>query len=200
MGAARSPRDGRGFLTRGDRAREELAATSGLEASFIQGDTQVSDPELAERFDVAFASYGVLCWIADIDAWMRFAAGALRSGGALVLIDLHPLFLTFESVDPPVLDMPYLGAEPIRFDAPGSYADPAAKTSADATVSFAHGLGEIVTAAVDAGLLVDAFTEWLDDDVDPRGDVLTPDADGRYRLRVGGQDLPVLFGLRATKA
>ncbi len=46
---------------------------------------------------------------------------------------------------------------------------------------------------------MDALTEWMDDAFDPRGGVLAKDADGRYRLPVGGQDLPVLFGLRATK-
>jgi|GEM_PF-6264973 hypothetical protein len=39
----------------------------------------------------------------------------------------------------------------------------------------------------------------MDEAFDPRGDVLEQDDDGRYRLHVGGQELPVLFGLRATK-
>lgn len=180
------------------RARE-LALRAGLGSTFVEGDAQALPAELAGRFDLVFASYGVLCWIADIDAWMSSAAGALRSGGKLVLIDIHPLFLAFEQRDPPVLDMPYLGAEPMRFDTPGSYADLDAATSANETVSFAHGLGEIVTSAVTAGFQVDELMEWLDDDGDPRGDVLTADPDGRYRLHVGGQDLPVVFGLRATK-
>lgn len=177
----------------------ELAATAGLTSTFVEGDSQSLPAELAGRFDVVFSSYGVLCWIADVDAWMSSAARAVRSGGRLVLIDIHPLLLAFEQVDPPVLDMPYLGAEAMRFDAPGSYANVNAVTSANETVSFAHGLGEIVTAAVDAGFRVDEVVEWLDDDGDPRGGLLTAGPDGRYRLHVGGQDLPVVFGLRATK-
>jgi len=61
-------------------------------------------------------------------------------------------------------------------------------------------MGEIVTAAAGAGLRVEALIEWLDDDFDPRGTVLTPDPDGRYRLLVGDEHLPVTFELRACKA
>ncbi len=116
-----------------ERARR-LAERTGLAAEFVGGDSQALPAELAGRFDVAFASYGVLCWIGDLGAWMRSAAAALRPGGKLVLIDLHPLYVMFDSVDPLVLDFPYQGAEPLRFDSPGSYADMDAPTTANATV------------------------------------------------------------------
>ena len=62
-------------------------------------------------------------------------------------------------------------------------------------VEYGHSLGEIVTAAIGAGLRVDALHEHLDADRDDRGDVLARDPDGRYRLRVGGELLPVRFTL-----
>ena len=114
-----------------------------------------------------FASYGVLCWIADVDAWMSSAHAALRPGGRLVLIDLHPASQMVGGVDPLEFDFPYLGAAPMRFEASGSYAAPDADTSANTSVEYAHGLGEIVTAAVTSGLRVDALTEWLDEIVRP---------------------------------
>jgi SAM-dependent methyltransferase len=179
------------------RARD-LAVTAGLEARFIEGDAQALPELLRGAFDVVFASYGILCWIGDVRAWMRSAASALRPGGHLVLIDFHPLFVAIERIEPLTFDFPYLGAEPIREDVVGSYAQPDAKTSVTASVEFAHGLGEITTAAADAGLRVEMLTEWLDDLRDARG-VLDADPDGRFRLRVNGQLLPVLYGLRARR-
>ena len=69
-----------------------------------------------------------------------------------------------------------------------------------ATVEYGHSLGETVTAALDAGLRLEALREHTEADFDPRGGMLEPEADGRFRLRVSGELLPVLFTLVATEA
>jgi hypothetical protein len=63
-------------------------------------------------------------------------------------------------------------------------------------VQFAHGLGEIVTAAAAAGLVVESLTEWFDEEKDPR--LVTGD-DGRGRFPVGSQYLPTSYALRARR-
>ena len=50
-----------------------------------------------------------------------------------------------------------------------------------------------------AGLRVDALYEHLDAAIDGRGGVLAREADGRYRLRIDGEPLPVLFTLLASR-
>ena len=70
-------------------------------------------------------------------------------------------------------------------------------TAGDGTnVNYAHSLGEVVSAATRAGLLVDALHEHLEAPFDPRGNVLAREDDGRFRLRVTGQPLPVHFTLQ----
>jgi SAM-dependent methyltransferase len=177
-----------------------LAREADLAATFIEADSQRLPTELEGGFDLVFASYGVLCWIADVDAWMRSAHTALRPGGHLVLIDLHPAAQMVGEIDPLEFDFPYLGGAPMRFEASGSYAVPDADTSANTSVEYAHGLGEIVTAAVSSGLRIDALVEWLDESFDPRGGILAVDDDGLFRLRLGGgSPLPLTFSLRATR-
>lgn len=181
------------------RARQ-LATETGFDATFVESDSQHLPPDLEDRFDLVFASYGVLCWIADVGAWMRSAHSALRPGGRLVLVDLHPLLQMIESVDPWVLDFPYLGAQPLRFEESGSYAVPDAETTANVSIEYAHGIGEVATAAAAAGLHIDVLTEWLDESFDARGGVLAREDDGRYRLRPGGgHAMPVTYCLRASK-
>ena len=53
--------------------------------------------------------------------------------------------------------------------------------------------------ALDAGLVIDGLKEHLDVARDPRGDVLERESDGRLRLRVTGERLPVLFTLLASR-
>ncbi len=71
--------------------------------------------------------------------------------------------------------------------------------AATAEIVYAHSLGETASAAIGAGLRIDALHEHLDADFDPRGDVLTRQDDGRLSLRVSGERLPVLFTLLATR-
>ena len=66
-------------------------------------------------------------------------------------------------------------------------------------VNFAHSLGETVTAAIEAGLRIDSLTEHLQASKSPRPPTVPREADGRYRLRLDGQPLPILFTLLATK-
>ena len=179
------------------RARD-LAGRAGLEAAFVEADTQRLPSSLAGRFDLAVATYGVLCWIGDLDAWMRGAAMALRPGGSLVLVDLHPVLQMVASLDPLVVDWPYGGGEPHRETATGTYADADLTTPPQETIQYPHSLGEIVTAAATAGLTVRHLGEHVAVEIDPRG-MLPRGEDGRYRFPFGDSDLPVLFSLKATR-
>ena len=176
-----------------------LAERAGVEVEFVEADATALPDELHGRFDVVYSTMGVICWIEDLGAWMRSVHVALRPGGRLVLVEIHPLYNMVGGREPFALDFPYAFDGPRRFDEPGSYADASAEVDATATVEYAHSLGEIVTAAVGAGLRVDRLEEHLDAAVDGRGDVLPREADGRYRLRIDGELLPVLFTLQASR-
>jgi hypothetical protein len=69
-------------------------------------------------------------------------------------------------------------------------------------VLYRHGLGEIATAAADAGLRLEELTEWMDEPADDRDepfDGTFRSTEGRARLAFAGADLPVQFSLRARK-
>jgi SAM-dependent methyltransferase len=176
------------------------AERCGVELELVEADSQALPASLHGRFDLAYATIGVLCWIGDLDGWMRSAHAVLRPGGRLVLVDVHPLYMTMATVEPLALDFPYADDGPRRFDEEGSYAGPDAKLAATASIQFGHSLGEIVTAALRAGLRIEALHEHLDVDRDPRGDMLARDDDGRYRLRISGEKLPILYTLIAMRS
>ncbi|GGS93158.1 type 12 methyltransferase [Nonomuraea spiralis] len=179
------------------RARD-LAARAGLAATFVEADTQRLPEELAGGFDVVVATYGVLCWIGDLGAWMRGAAMALRPGGRLVLVDLHPAYQTVASVDPLVADWPYGGGEAHRETVTGTYADAGVVTEAQESVQYPYSVGEIVTAAARAGLTVAELGEHVATEIDPRG-LLAAGADGLHRFPVDGTNLPILYSLLAVR-
>lgn len=174
----------------------DLAARCGVAVDFMAADSTRLPATLGGRFDLAYATIGVLCWIDDVAAWMASVAGTLRRGGRLLLIDGHPVNGMIDSVDPLVVGFPYGYDGPHLFESTGSYATATQPTT---NVQYAHSLGEVIGAALGAGLRLVHFAEHLDAPVDVRG-AGHPEADGRYRLRVHGYCLPLLYTLVAARA
>lgn len=173
-----------------------LASNAGVHVEWVCADACELPSELWDRFDVAWATIGVLCWIADVSEWMESVAGTLRPGGQLVLIDGHPLANMVLSADPLALWGEYGGGRRLDIDEGHDYATP---TVTGPQVQFAHSLGEIVSAAAAAGLRIIELTEHLAASEDLRLGAVARESDGRYRWRVDGQPLPVLFTLRAVR-
>jgi SAM-dependent methyltransferase len=175
-----------------------IANRCGVEIKWVEADSTAIGPALAGRFDLAYATIGVVCWIADIDAWMRSVHATLRPGGRLILIDTHPLQDMVAAARPLTFDMPYADDGAHVFEDEGSYAVPDAKVPGP-EVCYGHSLGEIVSAAVTAGLRIDELTEHLRCSFEHRKGIPLREDDGWWRLRGDGQPLPLLFTLRATR-
>ena len=72
-------------------AARSLAEEAGVAARFICSNVYGLHEVLDERFDIVFASYGVLCWMPDINLWANTVAHFLRDGGTFYIADGHPL-------------------------------------------------------------------------------------------------------------
>lgn len=181
-------------------AAAALAERCGVSLELVEAEATALPAPLHGRFDVVYATIGVLCWIEDLEAWMRSASAALKPGGRLALVEIHPVYSMALTFDPLVVDFPYAFDGPHEFDEPGSYADPDADVAETKAVVYAHSIGEVVTAALAAGLRIDGLREHVDVGVDPRGTVAVREADGRSRVRLGGTEpIPLLFTLVASK-
>ena len=139
----------------------KLAHECGLNAHFIESDV-TAPTEPLKNFDIVFASWGAICWIEDIEAWMHVAAGALRPGGRLHLIDGHPVIMMMdEHADPSgpfVMRYPYQSPQPVPDESSSDYAEPSMRIGGT-TYLWQHGIGEIVSAAIAAGLEIRRLEE-----------------------------------------
>src|SRR5674536_63188 len=79
-----------------------------------------------------FSSWGALIWLGDLERWAQVIAHFLKPGGTFYLAEFHPYaFLLADDAAPESLRIgyPYFQyGRPQRFDEPGDYADPEAKT------------------------------------------------------------------------
>lgn len=186
------------FSARALERAARLADQAGATVRWVEADSTTLPGSLARAFDLAYATVGVLTWIDDVGAWMRSVAGVLRPGGRLVLVDAHPLMDMIQTTDPLTFDMPYANNGGHVFTSGETYADPSLRLPETPSVNYAHSLGEIVSAAADAGLQIRRLVEHLDLSFEFRRGIVSRESDGRFRLRVGGEALPVLFTLIAA--
>ena len=177
----------------------EVAQRCGVHVEWVHGDSTALPGSLSGRFDLAYATIGVICWIDDLRAWMASVFATLRSGGRLVLLDGHPMGMMIDTVEPLVLDFPYANDAPFVYTFDASYAEGARPIEPGTAVNYAHSLAEVVNSAVQAGFRVDGLDELRESALDHPPGRVAREADGLWRLRVAGQLWPMLFALRATR-
>lgn len=140
-----------------------ISGDLGIAASFVEADVLNPSADL-KGFDIVFASWGALCWISDVHAWMRTAAQALKPGGRLVQLDAHPagmmLNLGADAGRPLVVRDPYASRQAIVEEIQGSYADASAVLDAPQSVFWAYGFEDVLSGLIGAGLRLVRFHEF----------------------------------------
>ena len=144
-------------------AARRLAAEAGVDADFVEADVYAAVDVLgAARFDLAYTGIGALCWLPEIRRWAAVVAALLAPGGRLFLREGHPVLWTIDErhTDRLVIGYPYFETrEPIVFEDPTTYVEGDARLEHAVTHSWNHGMGEIVSALLDEGLVLTQLVE-----------------------------------------
>ena len=187
------------------RTARRLAAELGLSARarFVEADLYAAPRALPEPggFDLVFVTWGAINWLPDIRGWSRVVAYFLRPRGALYLADQHPAAFVFDDATAtsdgrPGWFWPYFAREALIEPAPVDYVGERKRLSGP-DYSFAHPLGEIVTALIEAGLTL----RWLHEHdalAWPAFGCLVEGSDGLWRWP-DRPWLPLAFSLRAER-
>ncbi|MCK7622791.1 class I SAM-dependent methyltransferase [Streptomyces sp. RS10V-4] len=184
-----------------------LAERTGRDVEFVRSDVYRARQALGDRrFDVVYTGKGAVCYLPDLAAWARTVAALLRPGGTFYLVEFHPLLNALGPTPPADPDAPPLllrhdylaGRGALRSDTPTTYTDGPPLAGATTSYEWRHGIGEVVTAVVGAGLAVRTLREtevlpW------PRFASMVPDGSGWWRLPGTEPILPMLYALKAVK-
>jgi SAM-dependent methyltransferase len=192
------------FSLAGVELARSVAAEIGIDgARFVHSDLYDLPTVLDGTFDLVYTSRGVLGWLPDVRRWAEVIAHFVRPGGRFYITEIHPVAQVFEDddIEPGELRLRYpywQHVKPLSFPVIGSYAEPTAEVGVHTEHGWNHGLGEIVTALVDAGLRIDSLREFPF--VDWPVEFLVEAPDGTYRLPAGTPgELPLFFSILATK-
>jgi SAM-dependent methyltransferase len=149
---------------------KRLSERSGTAVDFVESNVYDALSVLpGGQFDLVYTGVGALCWLPEIRPWAAVVAGLLRPGGRLFIREGHPMMWAIDETrtDDLVIGYPYFERpEPIVDEDPGTYVTTDAVFTKNVTHSWNHGLGEVVTALLDAGMQLTGLVEhqtvpWL---------------------------------------
>jgi SAM-dependent methyltransferase len=184
-------------------AAAQLAGECGATIDYVEGEVYAAVDVLGpDRFDLVYTGVGALCWVPDVRRWAQVVAALLRPGGRLFIREGHPVLWSLSDPRPDgllVVEYPYFETDGVPFTEPYSYVEHEEPLASPDIVHFNHGLAEVITAVLDAGLQLRAIEEHDTVPWNPLGDIMEEVGDSEFRLRQDPERLPGTYTLQAVK-
>ena len=185
-------------------AAEVLATECGADIDYVESELYDAVDVLgAQRFDLVYTGVGALCWLPDIARWADVVARLLRPGGRLFIREGHPVLWSLSDERPDgllVIEYPYFETEGVTFHDERTYVPHQEPLASPDSVGFNHGVGELITAVMHAGMTLTSFEEHRSVPWNPLGDMMHDDGEGEYRLRDSSERLALTYTLQAVKS
>ncbi|WP_436493696.1 class I SAM-dependent methyltransferase [Actinokineospora sp. HUAS TT18] len=185
-------------------AAKEIAAARGLAIGYVQSDVYGAAEALGEgRFDIVYTGKGALCFLPDLDPWAEQVAALLKPGGSAYIVEFHPLLHALGRVPDArtelVIQYDYLaGRGHWREDGTYTYTDGPTVPESPEYFEWCHGLAEVITALLAAGLRIDLVRE--SDEIPWQRWASMENTRGVWhRLPPAAPRIPLLYAIRAGK-
>jgi SAM-dependent methyltransferase len=184
-----------------------LSEAAGVEATFVESEVYAAVDVLgAERFDLVYTGVGALCWLPDVRRWAQVVSDLLRPGGRLHIREGHPVLWSLAEGREDgllVLEYPYVEtADAIVWDEGEegtTYVETDVVFEKNVTHEWNHGLGQIITALLDAGMELNLFEEHDTVPWDALPGQMTDTGGGEMRLTDRPNRLPHTYTIGARK-
>lgn len=171
-------------------AAKKLSNTLNLDASFICDDIFQFGDKNQIQFDIVYTSYGVLCWLPDLDKWAKTIANSLKTGGKFVLVEFHPINDLLAGND-------YLSKATADIEKEGTYTENCDGTQST-IVTWCHCISDVIQALLNTGLTLQQFTESPYSPYDCEQNLTFIDGKG-YVKHHKEKLVPQLYALQAIK-
>ena len=182
---------------------KQARALAGDAVTFVEADVYSAPDVLGrERFDLVYTGIGALCWLPDIRRWAQVVRDLLVPGGRLFIREGHPVLWALDLDDPRHLriEYPYFEtAEPVVESVEQTYVASDRRVQNATTHSWNHGLGEIVSALLDAGFTLTRLEEHRTVPWNALDGQMAADERGEYALIERPERLPVTYTLEAVR-
>jgi SAM-dependent methyltransferase len=179
---------------------KELNAEAGLDAQFVCSDIFSLPTVLDGEFDIVFTSYGVLCWLGNLNEWAKVIYRYLTPGGTFYIVEEHPLTNVFDVGKDGDLQQRYnyfSNGEPVYWESERSYTGDNQEVKNTGSYQWEHTLADIFNALLSSGLKVEQFHEFPYCMYNKYPGLL--EKQGEYWWLKQNHQIPLLFSLKAVK-
>jgi SAM-dependent methyltransferase len=176
----------------------EIAKKVNVDVDFVCSNIYELPQVLHGLYDIVITSYGVLCWLNDMDEWARIIANYLKPGGVFLLVESHPFMWVFDDVSEEIRQKYsyWHSDEPLSWEEDGTYANEEAKVVNKKKYEWQHTVSDILNALIKAGLTIEEIREYPE--LVWRYLPASKRVDEEY-FRIPGDPLPQTWSVYASK-
>jgi len=161
-----------------------------LQANFICSDVYEFGKGVHPDFDIAFTSYGTICWLPHLDNWAKTIANSIKPNGIFYMADFHPIHDLVSGYS-------YFHSSTPDIEQEGTYTENC-DGKKSTLITWAHPISEILNSLIKAGIKIDHLNEYP---FSPYNcfDGLDEREKGRFYLAKSGNDVPLIYTIKGTK-
>lgn len=168
----------------------ELAAQTGLDATFVCSDVYGFRAPPDPAYDIVFTSYGAICWLPDLQRWAEVVASQLKRGGRFYMVEFHPIYDLLAGYSYFTRSVPDIGEESTYTENGG---DTVTKLA-----TWAHPLSSVINALLGVGIQIERVSEYP---YSPYNcfEGMEEREPGRFFLSHQGNDVPIVYSISGCK-
>ncbi len=174
----------------------KLSKEINVPATFICSDVYELPKVLDKKFDIVFASYGVLLWLPDLKKWAKTINHFLKKGGMFYIADTHP-FTNILSHDFEIY-YDYFKKGPYKDDSSGTYTNWNEDVKG-ITYDWSYTISDVINALIEEGLKIEYVHEFPFTMYNQFPGFMEQNKKGQYVLKNKKIQIPLLFSLKAVK-
>ncbi|MBM7073873.1 methyltransferase domain-containing protein [Shewanella sp. 202IG2-18] len=169
---------------------QELASAVELDSQFVCSDVYSFDEKSDDKFDIVYTSYGVICWLPDLDKWAQLISNKLNAGGTFYMAEFHPIYDIVEGYS-------YFYKNEPDIEEEATYSENAGEETST-VVLWPHPISEVLNALIKSGIKIEQFNEFP---YSPYNcfDGLEKAEEGKYIMRHKGQLVPLIYSIKGVK-
>ena len=168
----------------------KLKKETNLNAKFVCSDVYAYAGVITASHDIVFTSYGAVCWLPCLDRWAYTINKSLRRGGTFYMVEFHPVYDLVSGYS-------YFHHSQPDIEEEETYTENSDGEKASVAV-WSHPLSDVINALLKINLRIEHVNEFP---YSPYNcfEGLAERQKGRYFLSKSGQDVPLLYSIKATK-
>lgn len=172
-----------------------------LDAEFVYSNLYDLKKNLSGQYDIVYTSYGVLCWLNDLQGWADIIAHFLKPGGLFLIVEGHPLAGVFDFKEGQIhiADSYFYDQNPYTETSDGTYAVPDAVKKHKTTNEWAQSISEIMQALWSAELNITSFEEYPYCFYEKFAGMMKKNKSGWWVFKNEKWQLPMMFSMTARK-